>query len=128
MCDSSRVLTCVYCGMAYPQGTPASGSKVLTDHIKVCPKHPLRAAEETIAKLRSALVGLVGADGKEELEGMEAMIRTMSAMGSIPGKDAAATINAIHALLETSKEIAADTMEGGGVQQATPACQNAAGH
>ena len=50
-------LTCVYCGMAYPEGTPPYGSQVLTDHIKVCEKHPLRAAEATIAKLRAALAG-----------------------------------------------------------------------
>lgn len=50
--DESRVLTCVYCGHEYPQGTPAAGSKVLTDHIKICEKHPLRAAEAENAKLR----------------------------------------------------------------------------
>jgi len=53
-----NTLTCVYCGMAYPEGTP------------------LRKAEETIVKLRTALVGLVGASGKDELEKMEILIRT----------------------------------------------------
>lgn len=94
----SNTLTCVYCGMAYPEGTPPHGSQVLTDHIKVCEKHPLRAAETTIAKLRSALAGLVGVDGKEELEQMEAMIR-MS--GDAPTKDKAVAVDAIHALLDT---------------------------
>ena len=43
-----RVLTCVYCGHEYPQATPAWGDKVLTDHIKVCPKHPMRELERKI--------------------------------------------------------------------------------
>lgn len=37
-----RTLTCVYCGHAYPPGTPAHGSPVLTAHIAACEKHPLR--------------------------------------------------------------------------------------
>lgn len=36
-----RILTCVYCGLAYPQGTPPHSSSLLTDHIEVCPKHPM---------------------------------------------------------------------------------------
>jgi hypothetical protein len=47
-----RVLTCVYCGHEYPQDTPSWGNNVLTEHIKVCPKHPMRQAEATIAALR----------------------------------------------------------------------------
>jgi len=88
--SENRVLTCVYCGQEYPQDTPAWGDKVLTDHIKVCEKHPMY-------KLRKALVGLVGADTKEELEKMEAAIRILPA----PDADKAVTINAIHALLDT---------------------------
>lgn len=38
-----RVLTCVYCGHAYPPGTPAHGSEVLTAHIAVCDKHPMHS-------------------------------------------------------------------------------------
>lgn len=90
-------LTCIYCGKAYPPGTPSHGSQVLTDHIKVCEKHPLRAAEAANAKLRKALVGLVGADTKEELEGMEAAIRVLP----VPDEDRMNTINAIHALRDT---------------------------
>jgi hypothetical protein len=47
-----RVLTCVYCGTEYPQDTPASGDQVLTNHIRSCPKHPLRTAEDKINQLR----------------------------------------------------------------------------
>lgn len=50
-----NTLTCVYCGMAYPEGTPPHGSQILTDHIRVCEKHPLRAAEAKIERLRAAL-------------------------------------------------------------------------
>ena len=90
MSDKGRILTCVYCGMAYPQDTPAWGDKVLTDHIKICEKHPMY-------KLRKALVGLVGVDSKEELEQMEALFR----LAQIPDTDKMNMINAIHVLLET---------------------------
>lgn len=54
-----RVLTCVYCGHEYPQDTPAWGNQALTDHIKVCEKHPMRQLEHEKAQLRSALRDLV---------------------------------------------------------------------
>ena len=83
--------------MAYPEGTPPHGSQILTDHIKICEKHPLRHAETKITKLRMALIGLVGASDKAELEQMEALIR----ISSIPAADKAVTIDAIHALIDT---------------------------
>ena len=52
---TARVLTCVYCGQEYPQGTPAWGNKVLTDHIRECRKHPLRQTEQE----RDEAVGLL---------------------------------------------------------------------
>lgn len=100
--ENGRVLTCAYCGHEYPQDTPAWGNSVLTDHIKVCPKHPMRKAEADNVALRTALVGLVGADGKAKLEQMEAVLRVLP----VPMADKAASIDAIHALLATlpSKE------------------------
>lgn len=47
----SRTLTCVYCGHAYPPGSPEHGAEVLTEHIKVCEKHPMRALEAELALL-----------------------------------------------------------------------------
>ena len=88
-----NTLTCVYCGQAYPAGTPASGSdvKALTDHIKSCEKHPMY-------KLRKALADMVGASNKEDLEEMELALRSM------PGieQDKVVALNAIHVLLETA--------------------------
>ncbi len=49
-----RVLTCVYCGHAYPPGSPEHGAEVLTEHIKVCEKHPIREMEAELATLKSA--------------------------------------------------------------------------
>jgi hypothetical protein len=95
--SENRVLTCVYCGKEYPQDTPAWDNDILTEHIKVCEKHPMRKAEETIKKLRSALVGLVGAGAREELEQMEFLLRIAEA----PEQDKVAAINAIHVLLDT---------------------------
>jgi len=95
-----NVLTCVYCGMEYPAGTPASGSDVeaLTKHIKICEKHPLREAEGKILKLRKALIGLVGAETPDELRLMENALLIIPA----PESDKAVSRNAIHALLETT--------------------------
>lgn len=61
-------------------------------------------AEATTATLRAALVTLVGADGREELEAMEAAIRASVA----PAVDKAAGIDAIQALLTTLPEEATD--------------------
>lgn len=94
--EKSRVLTCVYCGAEYPQDTPAWGSDVLTEHIKICEKHPMRKAESTIAKLKAALIGLVGASEKDELEKMEMLIR----LAPVPDADKVGMVNAIHALVE----------------------------
>lgn len=92
-----RVLTCVYCGHEYPQDTPAHGSQELTEHIKVCERHPMRKAQADVAMLRSALVGLIGADTEQELREMEAMMRLLPA----PEADKIVSINAIQALLAT---------------------------
>ena len=93
-------ITCVYCGMEYPQGTPTHGAKILTDHIKVCEKHPMRQAEATIVKLREALIGLVGASSENELKSIELALRSMPGIEA----DKIASINAIHILLETMEE------------------------
>lgn len=92
-----RVLTCVYCGMEYPQGTPAHGAQILTDHIRVCEKHPMRKLEADSQKLRRALIGLVGADTLPELEAMEIAIRSMP----VAEEDRMNSLNAIHALRDT---------------------------
>ena len=91
-----NTLTCVYCGEEYPEGTPPHGSKVLTDHIKICEKHPLRESERKVEKLKNALIGLIGASTKKELEEMEIAMRIMPA----PEADKIAAINGINALLE----------------------------
>ena len=92
-----NTLTCVYCGMAYPEGTPPHSAQVLTDHIKICEKHPMRQAEDKISKLRDALSALIGVSTKDELKEMEVTMRTIVA----PDADKAVSINAIHVLLET---------------------------
>ena len=94
---NNRILTCVYCGHEYPQYTPAHGSRVLTDHISGCAKHPMSQTARDRTMLRAALVGLVGADTADELKAMEATMRMLPA----PEADKAVTINAIHALIAT---------------------------
>lgn len=74
-----RILTCVYCGVEYPQDTPAAGSDVLTAHIKVCEKHPLRAAEAEIADLQAKL-----AQAQKELAEARAALEQISAWDGFP--------------------------------------------
>lgn len=97
--DTDRLewMMCNVSGHEYPQDTPAAGSEVLTDHIKVCNRHPMRKAEADVAMLRAALVGLIGADSEQELRQMEAAMRVLPA----PDADKAVSINAIRALLAT---------------------------
>lgn len=86
---NERTLTCVYCGMEYPQGTPASGAKILTDHIKICQAHPM-------FKLKTALEKLIGASSKEELEAMKTELNRLP----ISENDRLNMIYAIDTLLE----------------------------
>lgn len=46
---NSRVVRCAFCGEAYSEGTPATQDQALTDHIKVCPDHPMREVERQLA-------------------------------------------------------------------------------
>lgn len=92
-----RILTCVYCGHEYPQNMPPHSDQVLTEHIRICEKHPLRKAEKDISLLRSALTGLIGAETKEGLEMLKATMRLLPA----PEDTKAVSINAINALLST---------------------------
>ena len=58
-----NVLTCVYCGHAYPPGTPSANDEALRAHIAVCEKHPLRTAEAERDEARAALL-LASPQGK----------------------------------------------------------------
>jgi hypothetical protein len=49
--QSGMYINCVYCGHRYPPGTNAIKRKVLHEHIKICPKHPLSKAEIRIKEL-----------------------------------------------------------------------------
>lgn len=46
-----EIVTCVYCGHAYPPGTPTANHPLLTEHIAQCEKHPMRAVTEQRDKL-----------------------------------------------------------------------------
>lgn len=39
----TQVLTCAFCGEAYPPGTPGHNDERLREHVTKCTKHPLRA-------------------------------------------------------------------------------------
>ncbi|OGM09203.1 hypothetical protein A2Z67_04655 [Candidatus Woesebacteria bacterium RBG_13_36_22] len=53
--QSGMYINCVYCGHRYPPGTNAVKRKVLYDHIRQCPKHPLSEAETKIKDLEEEI-------------------------------------------------------------------------
>jgi len=60
MHSEAQILTCVYCGHAYPPGTPASGSEALTAHVAVCPKHPMGALRQELVRIEGKLRAALG--------------------------------------------------------------------
>lgn len=123
----AEVQPCVICGWPVPQDDcwvcPCCGHEPICDEgnrtwdgqwwSQATPMPPLvqnLKARLTLAEssrasleaenrlLRSALVGLVGVDGRPDLERMETVMRLMPA----PAADKAATIDAIHALIATA--------------------------
>ena len=54
-----RIVTCVYCGEEYPNNTPTHGTKILTDHIQECKKHPLYEAKDRIRFLEDVLTKII---------------------------------------------------------------------
>jgi oligoribonuclease NrnB/cAMP/cGMP phosphodiesterase (DHH superfamily) len=104
---TARILTCVYCGHEYPQDTPAAGDQVLTDHIRTCAKHPMREAQQAIAKLHSALAGLVGESTPQGLSQLEVGLKLVP----MPATEKALMSAAIQALRDTAGLITATEVQ-----------------
>ncbi len=51
-CAENTAVTCAFCGVVYPAGTPRHGDGLLAEHIRVCEQHPMRALEAENAELR----------------------------------------------------------------------------
>ena len=52
--QSQETVRCAFCGEAYPPGTPPSQHQRLTEHIRRCPAHPVRA---DLCKLIQLVIG-----------------------------------------------------------------------
>lgn len=52
---AERLLTCAFCGEAYPPGTPTDNHEALTAHVRVCAKHPMREVERERDEMRKLL-------------------------------------------------------------------------
>jgi hypothetical protein len=96
----TNVVTCVYCGHQYPEGTPTHQTELLTEHIRFCEYHPLRKSEKRVKKLREALEGVVGEDSFDGLMEMSLLIKRLG----IPEKERDAVLNAINVLIELIEE------------------------
>lgn len=93
---TTPVLACGCCGEEYPH--QAAGLQQLTDHIRTCAQHPLRAAEQAIERLHSALAGLVGESTPQGLAQLEAGLHLLP----MPVTEKTIMITAIQALRDTS--------------------------
>ena len=88
---ADRVLTCVYCGEAYPPGSPTHGAEVLTAHVRVCAKHPMREVESEVRRLREATRAAVermkvaAVKAQREYEASEGPHRAMYCDGTLHG-------------------------------------------
>lgn len=87
---SRTVVTCVYCGHEYPDGTPTAKAEALTAHVKACEKHPMK-------RLINALAALVGSRSKTELLGMREQIAILPT----DADEKRNMTNAIDVLIET---------------------------
>lgn len=56
-----RIVTCVYCGHQFEDGTPTSQDARLTEHIRVCEKHPMREVEAQLQEARELLRRMIQA-------------------------------------------------------------------
>lgn len=50
-----RVLTCAFCGQAYPEGTPTHKHEALAAHVRECPEHPVGIENRKLTAELSAL-------------------------------------------------------------------------
>lgn len=91
------VLVCNYCGKVYSK--KEYDLKALTNHSRMCEKHPLHEAELIIRKLRSALAAVVGSDIDDELKAMMVAACVMP----VPEIDRTIAVNAMQALLDTTE-------------------------
>lgn len=99
--SDARVLTCVYCGHEYPQDSPSWGHGVLTTHVRACEAHPMRKVVEDRDRLRAALAGVLGVDGREALGEMRKVVAVL------PGDEDTRRVSicAIDVLLATLPEV-----------------------
>ena len=60
--EEECILMCAYCGKEYPSETPTSNCAALTEHIKICPKHPLAKTLDELTTIKVTLdtCGLTG--------------------------------------------------------------------
>lgn len=58
----TQTLRCAFCGAAHPPGTPDSQHDLLSAHIRVCERHPMREVEAESARLRAALQAIADHD------------------------------------------------------------------
>lgn len=65
---AARVLTCVYCGHQYPDGTPAAKHAALTEHIQKCPKHPMTELRQKVTSFCDTMTEALGAEPLAEEE------------------------------------------------------------
>lgn len=69
-CANNTAVTCAFCAAIFPPGTPRHGDGELAAHIKVCEKHPLRAAESQLAAVTQELEAWKSSGAKTRLDAL----------------------------------------------------------
>ncbi len=67
---STTILTCAFCGQAYPDGTPTHKHEALSAHIRVCEKHPIGIENRALRRALSFAASCIksGEEWDEECE------------------------------------------------------------
>lgn len=114
----SRVVSCVYCGHQFEEGTPQSQDERLTAHIKVCEKHPMQELEtkliernKMINSLQATLDGIY--DEARETTERDTIMCGLRAQRD----DLSIAVETLKAKLEKQKEIIENSVEALGVAQ-----------
>lgn len=77
---ATQSTVCAFCGQAYPPGTPQTQHELLSAHIRVCTKHPMREVEAKLATIQALCQE--GEDyGERPLDTLNSVRRAMGMKG-----------------------------------------------
>lgn len=83
--ERDRVLTCAFCGLAYPEGTPSHKHEALAAHIRQCSDHPIgKENRELLAALKQQADRCERAERERELWRAECLASPAAGSPGVP--------------------------------------------